>query len=142
MDQLASLQKTKRMLLIIMIVTMIVCGGGVLYFTQQYLEAVLSDPASPTHEKIQQVGLLMVVVSALAGLPAIGFGAYVMYLGSRVRVTGQWPPAGMGFQSPVPVMLGDRAGWIGAGVMGLGLLLIVAGLGLPIFGWQLGQFFQ
>ena len=142
MDKLQSLKKTNRTLLVIMLGTLAVFGGALLYFTQQYLESVADPGVRPTQEAIHQIGLMMVVVSALAGMPAVGFGAYVMYLGSRIRVTGQWPPAGMGFRTAAPMKLGARAGWVGAVVMGLGLVLILAGLGLPVVGWQIGQVFQ
>ncbi|MGE3939345.1 MAG: hypothetical protein AB7F90_11810 [Nitrospirales bacterium] len=145
MDKLTRFKQTNRTLLVIMLGTMTVFGGSLLYFTLEYLESVpeLTHPSSQaSQDTIHQVGLLMMAVTVLAGMPAVGFGAYVMYLGSQIRVTGQWPPAGMGFQSIAPNMLGDRAGWIGLLVMGLGLVLILTGLGLPIVGWQLGQLLQ
>ena len=112
-------KQTNRTLLVIMVGTLAIFGGALIYFTMEYLEAI-SDPAfQPAQETIHQIGLIMVVVAALAGMPAVGFGAYVMYLGSRIRVTGQWPPAGMGFRTTSPAILGSRAGWVGAVVMGL-----------------------
>ena len=133
--------QTNRTLLVLMVGTLAVFGGALIYFTMEYLEAVSHPDFQPTKATIHQIGLIMVVVAALAGLPAVGFGAYVMYLGSRIRVTGQWPPAGMGFRTTAPTRLGSRTGWVGVAVMGLGLLLVLAGLGLPALGWQLGKMF-
>lgn len=142
MDKVKQFQHTNRTLLVIMLGTLTVCGGALLYFTLAYLESISEIGPQPGQDLIRQAGLLMMGVMALAGLPAVGFGAYVMYVGSRIRLTGQWPPAGMGFQVKDPNRLGDRAGWIGMLVMGLGLGLILAGLGLPFIGWRLGQLFQ
>jgi len=142
MDKLKQFQKTNRILLVIMVGTLAFFGGVVLYFSMEFFESVNDPTFRPTQETFHQLGLMMVVISALAGLPAVGFGAYVMYVGSRIRITGQWPPAGMGFRTHSSTILGSRAGWIGMVVMGLGLVLIVAGLGLPIFGWELGQVLQ
>lgn len=142
MDKLKQFQKTNRILLVIMVGTLALFGGAILYFSMEFLESVNDPTFQPTKKTFHQLGLMMVVISALAGLPAVGFGAYVMYVGSRIRMTGQWPPAGMGFRTHSPTILGSRAGWIGMVVMGLGLVLIVAGLGLPIFGWELGQLLQ
>ena len=142
MDKLTRFKQTNRTLLVIMLGTMTVFGGALLYFSLEYLESVTELTRQPSQDSIHHVGLLMIAVTVLAGMPVVGFGAYVMYLGSRIRMTRQWPPAGMGFQSIAPNMLGDRAGWIGLLVMGLGLALILTGLGLPIVGWQLGQLLQ
>ncbi|MGD9851076.1 MAG: hypothetical protein AB7T38_07405 [Nitrospirales bacterium] len=142
MDKLKQFKRTNRTLLVIMLGTLTVFGGTFLFFTLEYLESMTEPVPQPTQDTIHRIGLLMVAVMALAGMPAVGFGAYVMYVGSRICLTGQWPPAGMGFRAAPPTMLGDRAGWIGVIVMGMGLVLILAGLGLPILGWRLGQLFQ
>ncbi|MCB9709660.1 MAG: hypothetical protein H6749_00560 [Nitrospiraceae bacterium] len=143
MDQLKPFQNTNRILLVIMVGTFALFGAALLYFTMEYLEALTNSASQPAAgTTIHQVGLMIVVVSALAGMPAVGFGAYVMYVGSRVRQTGQWPPAGMGFRASAPMILGSRAGLVGLAVMGAGLVVILAGLGLPIFGWQLGLVLQ
>jgi hypothetical protein len=88
-----------------------------------------------------QIGMWLLVVTMLAGLPAVGMGAYVMYIGSRIRVTQQWPPAGMGFRAEAPVMLGDRATLVGVGVMVLGCVLVVCGFTLPVVAWKLSRVF-
>lgn len=135
------LKKTNRTLLLIMLVTLAVFGGALVVFTMEYLEQVTQSTAPPTQDTIHQIGLLLLVVTMLAGMPAVGFGAYVMYIGSRIRVTQQWPPSGMGFRAEAPVMFGDRATLVGAVVMGLGFVLVVFGLTLPLIGWELGNVF-
>lgn len=142
MDKLKQFNQTNRTFLVILLGTLTVFGGALLFFTLEYLESMTDPAPQPTQETIHRVGFLMLAVMALAGMPAVGFGAYVMYVGSRIRLTGQWPPAGMGFRAVAPTLLGDRASWIGVTVMGLGLVLILAGLGLPFLGWRLGQIFQ
>jgi hypothetical protein len=103
----------------------------------EYLSSVTQGDSPPTPETIHQVGLIFLVITMLAGFPAVGMGAYVMYLGSRIRATGKWPPAGMGFQSKSPVMLGARANLVAFSTMGLGGMLVMTGLFLPLLGWRL-----
>ena len=112
-------------------------GGALIYFTMEFLSSVTQSEVPPTPEIIHQVGLMILVVTMVAGFPAVGMGAYVMYIGSRIRATGQWPPVGMGFQSKTPVELGTRANLVGLGTMGLGGILVLAGLFLPLLGWRL-----
>jgi len=135
------MKSSNRPLLLVMILTLAMLGVVLIYFTMEYLSQ-LTQPDSPTTEAMNhQIGMLLLVVTMLAGMPAVGFGAYVMYIGSRIRATQQWPPLGMGFRVEAPVMLGDRAMLLGAVVMGLGFVLVVCGLALPVVGWKLGKAF-
>lgn len=135
------MKSSNRPLLLVMIVTLAIFGGALMYFTMEFLSQVTRPDSPPTEAMSHQIGMLLLVVTMLAGMPAVGMGAYVMYLGSRIRVTKQWPPAGMGFRAEAPVMLGDRSTLLGALVMGLGFLLVVCGLALPFVAWQLGNIF-
>ena len=132
---------SKRSLLLIMIVTLTMVGGALLYFTLEYLSQVTRPDVPVTQGMSRQLGLLLLIVTMLAGMPAVGMGAYVMYIGSRIRLTQQWPPAGMGFRTEAPVMLGARATGVGILVMGLGFVLVAFGLMLPVIGWQLSTAF-
>jgi hypothetical protein len=132
---------SKRSLLLIMIVTLTIFGGALLYFTVEFLSEVSGPDVPPIQGMGRQLGMLLLVVTMLAGMPAVGMGAYVMYIGSGIRLTRQWPPAGMGFRTEAPVLLGDRATGVGVLVMGLGLVLVVCGLMLPIIGWQVSRAF-
>ena len=85
---------------------------------------------------VENINLVILVATMLAGMPAVGMGAYVMYIGSRIQATGQWPPAGLGFRAKNPVLLHSRAIWVGSVVMGLGFVLVIVGLGLPLLGWR------
>ncbi len=136
------MKSSDRPLLLAMLVTLLIFAGALIYFTMEYLSQVTQADIPPTEATGNQIGLLLLVVTMLAGMPAVGMGAYVMYMGSRIRLTQQWPPAGMGFRSASPMMLGDQAGWVGAVVMGLGLVLVVCGLMLPFVGWQFGNVFS
>lgn len=139
MDHVQRLKKTNRILMIIMAVTLAVFGVALVYFSMRYLdEAAVSPPASPS-DFGHHLGMFVLAVTMLGGLPAVGFGAYVMYVGSRILATRQWPPAGMGWRAPSPVMLESRAGWVGGVVMVLGFLLIAVGLSLPWLGWRLSE---
>jgi hypothetical protein len=139
MDHVQRLKKTNRILMIIMAGTLAVFGVALVYFSMQYLdEASVSSPASPP-ESGHHLGMFILAVTMLGGLPAVGLGAYVMYVGSRILATRQWPPAGMGFRVASPVMLGNRAEWVGGMVMVLGVLLVAVGLSVPWLGWRLSE---
>ena len=120
-----------------LVLTLVVCGGLMIFFTMEYLDQVAHSDSLTAPETSNHIGLLLLVVTMMAGIPAVGMGAYVMYLGSRICATSQWPPAGMGYRTSTPVMLGRRANPIGLSVMLGGFILIGAGLSLPILGWQL-----
>ena len=135
------MKSSNRSLLLVMILTLVIFGGALIYFTMEYLSQVTQPDKPSTEVMSHQLGMWLLVVTMLAGMPAVGFGAYVMYLGSRIRATQQWPPAGMGFRAEAPFLFGDRATLVGAVVMGLGFVLAVSGLVLPVVGWKLGHIF-
>ncbi len=131
------MKSSQKTLLLMLLVTLTIFGGALIYFTMEYLSPVTRGDAPRTSETIHQIGFMFLVVTMMAGFPAVGMGAYVMYLGSRIRATGQWPPAGMGFQSKSPIILGARANLIAFSTMGLGGMLAMTGLFLPLLGWRL-----
>lgn len=141
--ELSNMMKSfKSPVLLVMLVTLIIFGGALVYFTMEYLSQV-TKPEFPSIDAMgHQVGMWVLVATMLAGMPAVGMGAYVMYIGSRICVTQQWPPSGMGFRAETPVILGDRAMLVGWSVMGLGFVLVVGGLMLPVIGWKFGNFVQ
>ena len=129
--------KSPKKTLLLLLVSLTIFGGALIYFTMEYLSSVTQGDAPPTSETIHQIGFMFLVVTMMAGFPAVGMGAYVMYIGSRIRTTGQWPPAGMGFQSKAPVMLGARSNLVAFSAMGLGGILVMTGLFLPLLGWRM-----
>ncbi|MFA9562975.1 MAG: hypothetical protein ACERKU_11615 [Nitrospirota bacterium] len=131
------MKSSPKTLVLMMLVTLTIFGGALIYFTMEYLASVTESNAPLTPETIHQIGFMLLVVTMMAGFPAVGMGAYVMYIGSRIRATGQWPPSGMGFQSKAPVMLGARANLVAFSTMGLGGILVMTGLFLPLLGWRL-----
>ncbi len=135
------MNSSKKTLLLGMLLILALFGGALIYFTMEYLSSVTQGDAPPTTEVIHQIGFLFLVVTMMAGFPAVGMGAYVMYVGSRIRATGQWPPAGMGFQSKSFVLLGSRTNFISFSMMGLGGILALAGLILPLLGWRIMNMF-
>ncbi len=135
------MNSSKKILMVGMLLILALFGSALIYFTMEYLSAVAQDDVPPTPVTFQQIDLIFFGVTIMAGFPAVGMGAYVMYIGSRIRATGQWPPAGMGFQSKVPVELGVRTNLVGFGTMGLGGVLTIVGLSLPLLGWRIMNLF-
>ena len=131
------MNSSKKILLLMLLITLTFFGATLIYFTMQYLSSVTQSDVPPAPETIPQIGLVFLVVTMMAGFPAVGLGTYMVYLGTRIRATAQWPPAGMGFQSKSPIELGARTNLFGFGTMGLGGILVVTGLFLPLLGWRL-----
>ena len=131
------MKSSQKTLMVSMLLILALFGGALLYFTMEFLAAMEEGDAPTTPAIFQQIDLIFLAVTIMAGFPAVGMGAYVMYIGSRIRATGQWPPAGMGFQSKVPVELGVRTNLVGFGTMGLGGILTLFGLSLPLLGWRI-----
>ncbi len=135
------MKTSQKTLMVSLLLILALFGGAMIYFTMEYLSAVAQDDVPPTPVTFQQIDLIFFAVTIMAGFPAVGMGAYVMYLGSRIRATGQWPPEEMGFQSKVPVELGVRTNLVGFGTMGLGGILTIVGLSLPLLGWRIMDLF-
>ncbi len=135
------MKTSQKTLMVGMLLILALFGGALIYFTMEYLAAVAQDDAPPTPVTFQQVELIFLVVTIMAGFPAVGMGAYVMYIGSRIYATGQWPPAGLGFKSKVPLELGIRSNLAGVGTMGLGGIITLIGLSLPLFGLSIMNMF-
>ena len=131
------MNSSKKTLMVSLLTILALLGGAFIYFTMEYLSSVTQGDAPPTPEIIHQIGFMFLAVTMMAGMPAVGMGAYVMYIGTRIRATGQWPPAGMGFQSKSPVMLGARTNLVSYSAMGLGGILVLTGMFLPLLGWRL-----
>ena len=122
------MNSSQKILMSSLLVILALFGGALIYFTMEYVSSVTSGDAPLTPETIHQIGFIFLAVTMMAGMPAVGMGAYVMYVGARIRATGQWPPAGTGFQSKSPIVLGARTNLIGISTMGLGGILVLAGL--------------
>lgn len=135
------MKTSQKTLMVSLLLILALFGGVLIYFTMEYLSAVAQEDTSSTPATFQQIDLIFLAVTIMAGFPAVGMGAYVMYVGSRIRATGQWPPAGLGFQSKVPVELGVRTNLVGFGTMGLGGILTIVGLSLPLLGWRIMNMF-
>ena len=135
------MNSSKKIVLVMMLGVLALFGGALIYFTMAYLSSATQGGALSTPATTNQIGLLLLAVTMMAGFPIVGLGAYIMFVGSRIRATGQWPPAGMGFQSKSPMVLGRRANLFGFAAMGLGGLLAFCGLTLPLLGWQLVNMF-
>jgi hypothetical protein len=131
------MNSSQKTLMVSLLAILALFGSAFIYFTMEYLSSVTQGDASPTPETIHQIGFVFLAVTMMAGMPAVGMGAYVMYIGTRIRATGQWPPAGMGYRSSSPIILGARTNLVSFSAMGLGGILVIAGLSLPLLGWRL-----
>ncbi len=123
--------------MLIMLMTVAVCGGAFTYFTMEYLSQITQAKGPPSVETVDRIGLLFLVVTMMAGIPATGMGVYIIYVGCKVRATGRWPPPGLGFRSARPIPSQNNPQVLGILAITLGGLLVACGLSLPLFGWYL-----
>ena len=133
--------KKYRRMVILLLLGVVTIGIGLILFTNTYIHE-LEQVAQQTPEQARMnTGLLLLSMTMLAGLPAVGIGTYVIYLGNRIRITGQIPPPDTRVVVDTTVIKGKPARVRGIVLMGLGSLVILCGLGLPIVFWKLMQTF-
>ena len=116
-----NLNKKFRILLVTMLVGLVVLGVALILFTNSFLQAI-KPSAQPSLERTPiNTDLLLLGITMLAGLPAIGIGTYLAYSGNQIRITS-------------PRMKGPL-------LMVSGGLIIVCGLVLPLVVWWMSQTF-
>ena len=133
--------KKYRMMVIVLLVGVVVIGMGLILFTNTYIHELEQVAQQAPEQALMNTGLLLLSITMLAGLPAVGIGTYVIYLGNRIRVTGQIPPPDTRVVVDTTVITGKPARVRGMILMVLGSLVILCGLGLPIVFWRLMQTF-
>jgi len=112
-------QKRYRFLIVILLVGLLVLGIGFIFFTNSFLQAIkTSAQQSPEQAPINR-DLLLLGITMLAGLPAIGIGTYLAYLGNPIGITS-------------PRMKGPL-------LMVSGGLIIICSLVLPLVVWWMSQ---
>lgn len=133
--------KKYRIIMITLLLGLVVLGIGLIVFTNSYIQELEHIAQQAPDQALRDTGLLLLGITMLAGLPAVGIGAYLGYLGNQVLSTGQFPPPGTRVIVDTHVVQGFPAKVRGVLVMVLGSLVILCGLGLPIVVWRLIQTF-
>ena len=112
-------QKRYRFLIVILSVGLLVLGIGFIFFTHSFLQAIKSSPQQTPEQARFNKDLLLLGITMVAGLPAIGIGTYLVYLGNQMRLTS-------------PIMKGPL-------FMIFGVLIIVSCLVLPLLVWWMSE---
>ena len=131
--------KKYRMMVIFLLLGAVAIGIGLILFTNTYIHELEQVAQHAPEEALMNTSLLLLGITMLAGLPAVGIGTYVIYLGHRIRITEQIPPPGTRVVVDTTVIKGKAARVRGIVLMVLGGLVILCGLGLPIVFWKLMQ---
>ena len=134
--------KKYRMMVMLLLGGMVVIGMALILFTNTYIHELEQVAQQAPEQALRNIGLLLLSITMLAGLPAVGIGTYILYLGYRIRVTGQIPPPDTRVVVDTTVIKGRPARVRGMILMVLGSLVILCGLGLPIVFWKLMQTFS
>ena len=134
-----NLNKKYRILLVTMLVALVVLGVGLIVFTQSFLQAIKpSAQQSPEQARIN-TDLLLLGITMLAGLPAIGIGTYLAYSGNQIRTTSPIPQTETGRVVDAQIIKGTSAKMKGILLMVSGSLIIACGLVLPVVAWWMSQ---
>jgi hypothetical protein len=112
-------KKIYRSLIVILLVGLLVLGIGFIFFTNFFLQSIKSSPQQTPEQARLNKDLLLLGITMVAGLPAIGIGTYLMWLGNQKRITS-------------PKMKGPL-------LMVSGGLIIVCSLVLPLVVWWMSQ---
>ncbi|UCE62619.1 MAG: hypothetical protein JSU59_06935 [Nitrospirota bacterium] len=112
-------QKRYRSLIVILSVGLLVLGIGFIFFTHSFLQSIKPSPQQAPDQARLNKDLLLLGITMVAGLPAIGIGTYLAYLGNQIRITS-------------PRMKGPL-------LMVSGGLIIVCSLVLPLVVWWMSQ---
>ena len=110
-----------RSLAIFISLGILVMGIGLLFLTYTALNDINPSLHSRSGSSLPKNDLLFLGITMIAGLPAIGIGTYLAYLGNQMRVTS-------------PSLKGSL-------LMVAGFFLIVSCLILPILVWWMTQSF-
>ena len=133
--------KKYRMMVILLLLGMVGIGIGLILFTNTYIHELERVAQQAPEQARRNTSLLLLGMTMLAGLPAVGIGTYVIYLGHRIRITEQIPPPDTRVVVDTTVITGKVARVRGLILMGLGGVVILCGIGLPIVFWKLMQTF-
>ncbi|MDX1410844.1 MAG: hypothetical protein R3351_01685 [Nitrospirales bacterium] len=111
--------KRYRFLVVMLLVGLLVLGIGFIFFTHSFLQSIKPSPQLGPDQARLNKDLLLLGITMVAGLPAIGIGTYLAYLGNQIRITS-------------PKMKGPL-------LMVTGALIIVCSLVLPLVVWWMSQ---
>ena len=117
-------------------------GMGLILFTNTYIHELEQVVQQAPEQALRNTSLLLLGMTMLAGLPAVGIGTYVIYLGHRIRITEQIPPPDTRVLVDTTVIKGTPARVRGIVLMVLGSLVILCGLSLPFIFWKVMQTFS
>ena len=114
-----SIPKKYRFLIVMLLVGLLVLGIGCIFFTHFFLQSIQSSPQLAADQARLNKDLLLLGITMMAGLPAIGIGTYLAYHGHQIWTTSS-------------TMKGPL-------LMVSGALIIVCSLILPLVVWWMSQ---
>ena len=129
--------KNYRIMVMTLLVGLVVFGTVLILFTNTYIQELQQVAQQAPEQVPMNTGLLLLGITMLAGLPAVGIGTYMAYLGNQIRATCHIPPPGTRVVVDTQVIKGTSAKVRGTVLIVLGSLMILCGLGLPIVAWSL-----
>ena len=111
--------KRYRLLMVVLVLSLLILGTGVILLTQTFFQSIQPSLQQTSEQSGLNKDLLMLGITMVAGLPAIGIGTYFVYLGNQIRFTS-------------PRMKGPL-------FMVFGGLIIVSCLVLPLLVWWMSE---
>ena len=108
-----------RLLTIALFVSLLILGAGLILVAHSFLHSITPFPQQTPDEGGLNKELLLLGITMMAGLPAIGIGTYLAYLGNQSRISSSR------MKGPLLMVVGS--------------LIIVCSLSLPIVVWWMTQ---
>jgi hypothetical protein len=125
--------------MVIMLVGLVVLGVGLFLLTNSFLQAIKPSAQQSPEQAPIDTGLLLLGITMLAGLPAIGIGTYLAYSGNQIRITSPIPQTETGRVVDPQIIKRTSPRIKGPLLIVSGGLIIVCALVLPLVVWWMTQ---
>jgi len=135
----ANLNRNYRILVIILFVSLLVFGIAFLLLTNSFLQALKPSAQKFPEQTPFNKELLLLGITMVAGLPAVGIGTYLAYLGNQMRVKSSIPQTNTGERLASKIPKGSLVHIRGPLLMVSGGFIILCALALPLVVWWMSD---
>lgn len=132
-------EKIYRIMVVTLLLGTAALGVGLILFANTFLQALEPSAQESPGQAWMTRGLFLLGITMLAGLPVIGLGTYLAYLGHQLRTTCQVSQPEPGASVECQFTNGISAKMRGTLLTACGGLMILSALVLPLVVWWMTQ---
>jgi hypothetical protein len=114
-------------------------GGVAVAYTKSFTERVRTLAAESPEQAAALAADVFKAITALMGVIPLAVGFYLAYVSVRAWETGEFPPPGTRVLRDTVVTVGTKSRLWAAIGLAVALALIVGGMLIPMWGWQLSD---